>query len=332
MNIYDIAKEAGVSVSTVSRVLNDYKNLREDTRQKVQAVLDKYNYVPSPIARGLVHKSLHTIGLVAFDIRGTHYAPIAYAVEQEFSSLGYSCILCSTGAELSAQGKYIEVMAKNHLDGLIFIGSTFQSDYVKKCIKKHLSNIPVVMANAFLDEPNVYGVLCDDEKGILDGVELLYKKGHRQIAFVNSGINDSSHRKENGYLSGVHKYDPEPIKLHVENTIQGGKEAARAIIKSYPQVTATIFGLDTTAVGGVREFQNMQLKIPEEMEVIGYDNSSYCEICFPSLTSVDTQLEPTGILVARLLHDAICNKKTVHKIVLSPHIVERETTGKADNK
>ena len=109
MNIYDIAKEAGVSISTVSRVLNNKSNVKEDTRRKVEAVLEKHDYRPSAIARGLVSSSMRTVAVLTVDIRVPHYARTAYTIEREFSRRGYEVMLCNTGGELEEAAKYLRV-------------------------------------------------------------------------------------------------------------------------------------------------------------------------------------------------------------------------------
>lgn len=112
MNIYDIAKEAGVSISTVSRVLNKKSNVREDTKQRVEAVLEKHSYRPSAIARGLVSSSMRTVAVLTVDIRVPHYARTAYTIEREFSRRGYEVMLCNTGGELEETAKYLRVVTE----------------------------------------------------------------------------------------------------------------------------------------------------------------------------------------------------------------------------
>ena len=112
LNIYDIAKEAGVSISTVSRVLNKKSNVREDTKQRVEAVLEKHSYRPSAIARGLVSSSMRTVAVLTVDIRVPHYARTAYTIEREFSRRGYEVMLCNTGGELEETAKYLRVVTE----------------------------------------------------------------------------------------------------------------------------------------------------------------------------------------------------------------------------
>ncbi|NJL24787.1 MAG: LacI family transcriptional regulator, partial [Calothrix sp. SM1_5_4] len=126
MNIYTLARLANVSISTISRVLNNYPHVAEDKRLRVQAILDKYNYVPNAAARNLVIKNTKTIGIVITDIRHAHYANIAFTIEQAMNEVGYIVILCNTGESTSEQTEYLKVLTKKQVDGIIIVGSVFQ--------------------------------------------------------------------------------------------------------------------------------------------------------------------------------------------------------------
>ena len=117
MNIYDIAKEAGVSISTVSRVMNHKGNVNPETRKKVEEILEKNNYTPSAIARGMVSKSMKTVSVLTVDIRVPHYARTAYTIEREFSRRGYEVSLCNTGGELEETIKYLRTAREKKTAG-----------------------------------------------------------------------------------------------------------------------------------------------------------------------------------------------------------------------
>ena len=123
MNIYDIAREAGVSITTVSRVLNGKDNVSPATRQKVEAVLALHSYVPSAIARGLVAKSMKTVAVLTVDVRVPHYARTAYAIEHECSRRGYNVLMCNTGEAKEAGMHYLEAVIEKQVDGVILVGS-----------------------------------------------------------------------------------------------------------------------------------------------------------------------------------------------------------------
>ena len=127
MNIYDIAREAGVSIATVSRVLNHKDTVRADTRAKVEKVLKRCSYAPSAIAQGMVSKSLHTVAVLTVDIRDSHYARTAYTIEREFGRRGYEVILCNTGGDRAETLRTLQAVAQKQVDGLILVGSIFNT-------------------------------------------------------------------------------------------------------------------------------------------------------------------------------------------------------------
>ena len=129
MNIYDIAREAGVSIATVSRVLNHKDIVRADTRAKVEKVLKRCNYAPSAIAQGMVSKSLHTVAVLTVDIRDSHYARTAYTIEREFGRRGYEVILCNTGGDRVETLRTLQAVAQKQVDGLILLGAYLYGEY-----------------------------------------------------------------------------------------------------------------------------------------------------------------------------------------------------------
>lgn len=178
MNIYDIAKEAGVSISTVSRVMNKKENVNPATRKKVEEILEKNNYTPSAIARGMVSKTMKTVAILTVDIRVPHYSRTAYTIEREFSRRGYEVLLCNTGGELSETVKYLRTVQEKKVDGIVLVGSVFNTLCKKEEIGKLLKNTPVVLADGKLELPN-YGI--HNGKGYVIETERSIQGGMRAV-------------------------------------------------------------------------------------------------------------------------------------------------------
>ncbi len=178
MNIYDIAKEAGVSISTVSRVMNKKENVNPATRKKVEEILEKNNYTPSAIARGMVSKTMKTVAILTVDIRVPHYSRTAYTIEREFSRRGYEVLLCNTGGELSETVKYLRTVQEKKVDGIVLVGSVFNTLCKKEEIGKLLKNTPVVLANGKLELPS-YGI--HNGKGYVIETERSIEGGMRAV-------------------------------------------------------------------------------------------------------------------------------------------------------
>ena len=327
MNIYDIAKEAGVSISTVSRVINNRSRVSKETTKKIKEIMERHNYTPNPVARGLVSKSIRNIGIVAVDIRGTHYAEIAYSALSTFNGMGYSCILCNAGQDSKEEEEHILMMLENVIDGIIFIGSTFQSNLIKNIIKKQIPELPVVMVNGFFDLPNVYGIQCDDEVGIVDSMKYILRNGKKKCALIRENNKTvSSEKKEKGYKKISKKYNIEPIIYTALNSVKGGYDITLELLKNESDIEAIIYTTDIIASGGIKALAYLNKNIPEEIEVIGYNNTLLCDILTPTLTSVENQSEQIGTGAARILHDVIEKRKVAKNTIILPELVLREST------
>ena len=203
MNIYDIAAEAGVSIASVSRVLNNNGRVGQETRKKIEEVLKKYDYRPSAAARGLVTKSMRTIGILTVDLRVSHYANTIYILEQAMRHMGYNVIVCNTGGRMEENLYYLRMLTNRQVDGLVLIGSVFGELASSPECMNHLQHLPVVIANGTLPLENVYSVLVDDPLGTQISTQHLLKKGHSNILYVQDLNTRSAYRKAEGFCSAM---------------------------------------------------------------------------------------------------------------------------------
>lgn len=328
--IYDIAKEADVSISTVSRVINGKGHLvKEATRLKVEKILEKNNYMPNLAARGLASKTMNTIGVLTVDIRDDHHAHSAYTIEHEFSKLGYTCALYNTGDFEETKEHYIRMLAERHVDGAILIGSVFQDQAIEQCLERYMPKVPFVILNGYLRQPNVCGIVCDDVAGIEMAIKNLAQRGHKKIAYVQDLDTISSKKKVTGYHNGMDKLGIEKEKrmvVHAENSFEGGYNAALDVIKADGNISAIVFGEDITAVGGMKALKAQGYSIPDDIEVIGFNNSIYSRICTPTLSSVDNKLALMAKKATQTLYDMINGENISTQILVMPELINREST------
>lgn len=328
MNIYDIAKEAGVSISTVSRVLNNKGNVNPATREKVEEVLERNHYTPSAIARGMVSKSMRTVAVLTVDIRVPHYARTAYTIERELSHRGYEVTLCNTGGEAEETEKYLRTMLEKKVDGIVLVGSVFNTICQKPEIRKMLCNVPVVLANGKLEMPNSYSVLVDDRYGIALAVNALIEKGYRDIYYVKDMDTVSARLKWDGFVSTLeHAGIAEAKKnvLHTTSDLEGGMRAVRELIQSGRKFSALVCGEDITAAGAVKALLQEGYRVPEDVAVTGYNNSEYARICEPTLTTVDNKPELVAMFSVQLLTSLIEKTDAYSSCTIQPELVEGKT-------
>ncbi len=330
MTIYDIAREAGVAASTVSRVINNKPGIRKETRERVKQLLEKYDYTPDAAARGLVMQSTKMIGILIVDIRVTHHVNSAFVIERELAKKGYCCITMGTGPTDEMKEEYMRILQHRRVEGVILMGSMYMTEKIKKNIQKHLSNVPVVMVNGYLDLPNVSGVLVDEDTGIYKCVNYLWGKGKEKIAFVLDAISPSNGKKVQGYRDGMmdNGCREEEILIYKckESSLKGGYNATLEVLKEHPDTQGIIYSVDLVAVGGIRAAFDLGYDVPGKLGIIGVDNSIYGEICMPKLTTLNNKLEELSEAAASILYARLLGEKHSKKVMLYSEIIEREST------
>ena len=325
MNIYDIAKEAGVSITTVSRVLNGKRNVNAETRRRVEAVLAKHQYVPSAIAQGLVSRSMRTVAVLTVDVRIPNYARAAYVIENECAHRGYNVMMCNTGIVHSDIMRYWEILSRRQVDGIIMLGSIYSELIDSPSFSGLTQQTPCVLANGQL--PGCYSVVCDDFAGITAAVEHLIDKGHTHIAYFQDADTDSARRKVNGYQSTLRRRGLEPYLFQGESSLEGGMDAARRFLEDRRGCTAVVCGEDITAAGMVKQLLQSGLRVPEDIAITGYNASLYARICEPTLTTVDNRPEMIGLMSSQLL-SSLMNGQTERcaSITVQPALVVGRST------
>lgn len=335
MNIYDIAKEAGVSISTVSRVINNTGKVSATTRKRVEDVLALHQYTPSAIARGMTGKSLRTVAILTVDIRVPHYARTAYTIEREFSRKGYDVTLCNTGGELRETARYLRAVLEKQVDGIVLVGSIFNELGKNPEIASLLKTVPVVLANGKLSLPNSYSVLVDDRYGVGLAVQHLFQQGHREMYYIKDMDTDSAKAKCEGFLAAIDACGiPRGRKRVVETeaSIDGGIKAVQKLIQNGAAFSAIICGEDITAVGVMKGLVRAGIRVPEDVSVTGFNNSAYAQICEPRLTTIDNKPELVAMLCVQLLSSLIEKTDVYSSGIIQPELVLGETTCEYNRK
>ena len=336
MTIYDIAQKAGVSASTVSRVINNKPGIKESTRKRVQKLLDESGYTPDVMARGLVMQASHFIGILIEDIRVSHHTDSAYVIEQEMTAHGYTCITFSTGNDPLQKAKYIEILEQRRVQGVILIGSMFATEPVKEAVQRHLSNIPVVIVNGVLDLPNVYNILIDEEHGTEECVEYLASQGRRKLAYIMDVPTPSNQMKLKGFRSGISRcnlsftedqiIDAPGCNPNPTDSLARGRAAGAIVLERCPDTDAILCATDMLAIGCLQILCERGVKIPDQIAIMGVDNSLYGQICTPTLSTLDNKLTELSLNAARILLDAFDGRSSSHKIMLFTDIILRQST------
>ena len=334
MTIYDISKKAGVSIATVSRVLNGSENVRPSTRKKVMDVIEKYDYTPNAFARGMGLGSLHTIGILCADSSDIFLARAIYFLEQELQANGYESLLCCTGYNLDARKNYVNLILSKKVDSLILVGSNFigTKEEENQYIKDGSTQVPIMLLNASFDYPNVYSTLCDDFSTMFDATSAMLNSGISDILYLYNSNSYSGKKKLGGFKAAMEAknipnyedlisfydgniYHINEVVAHLEKLAQSGK-VFHGVIASE----------DLLAVAAVKYAQKVGLRIPEDLSIIGYNNSILTNCCTPALTSIDNKLEIQTQQLVQTLLGVLEGREMPKKSLFSGRLVERGTT------
>lgn len=329
VDIYDVAREADVSIATVSRVLNNNPVVAPKTREKVLAALNKLNYQPSEVARGLVTKKMQTVGILTVDIRAQQYATTAYTIERILASMGFNTILCNTFNGPEDNIKYVRMLLDKNVSGIICIGSVFDRTFNETNILSECRNIPMVLTNYQVDAPNVCSVLIGEQTGIQLAVDHLISRGHKNILFVKDMDSVSSNKKAAAFRAYLKSAGLPVGKSSVYTTtrsLDGGVAAVDEILKTQTEFSAIIFNDDITAIGGMKRLQKLGYSIPSDVAIIGYNNSVYSECCTPTLTTIDIKSETIGSLAVTMLRELMSEKQNGKAVMVIPELVIRESS------
>lgn len=328
ITIYDIARMADVSASTVSRVINNNPNVAKKTRSKILKLLETYNYVPNEAARGLVKQSSHMVGILITDIRTTQHTNGIYYLQRELADEDYTCLIYNTGRNEEEWKKYVQALSQRKVDAAVLMGSIYQTETMRALIETYLPTTPVVLCNGFLEGPNIYGILADEFKGVSDCVRLLSGKKRLHPAFISNQLTPSNSEKLNGYKDGMRKYYPGEASV-VSVTGNESIEIYRAtekLMQEHPETDCIIYADDTLALAGLRALADMGKNVPGDIAVIGTNNSQYAELSIPTLTSLDNLLYDISSNAARNILAILSGRKASKKMVICAEIVERQST------
>ncbi len=334
MTIYDISEKAGVSIATVSRVLNGSNNVSEKTKKKVLDVINQYEYTPNAFARGLGLNTMKTIGIMCADSSDLYLAKAIYYIEQKLRANGYDSILCCTGYDLETKMKSMNLLITKKVDGIILVGSNFI--YEKESDNKYICDaalqVPVMLLNAAMDAPNVYSVVSDDFTSMYDATMHMINTGFKDILYYYNSTSYSGKKKLSGYRAAMEEKD----LLKSGNQIQFYTDSREDIpamtdhLKRLHQKGIPFNGVicadDTLALASVKYAKEMQLKVPEEFSIIGYNNSMLVNGCDPELTSIDNKLETLCQHLITTLMGVLGGNEMPKKTVFSGELVKRGTT------
>lgn len=328
VTIYDVAREAGVSMATVSRVVNNNPNVKPQTRKKVFEAIERLGYRPNAVARGLASKKTTTVGVVIPDISNSIYAEVARGIEDIANMYHYNIILCNADKKKEKEIRVINTLLEKQVDGLLFMGGAVTEEHIQAF---QTSSVPIVLCATTDDKETIPSVDIDHEAAAFDAVNQLIQGGHRRIAMIAGPLTDPS----NGYARYQgYKRAMEQAGLEVSDELvrignyryESGLEAMKYFLDLPERPTAVFAATDEMGIGAIHTIQDSGLRVPEDLSVISIDNSRMASMVRPQLTAVAQPMYDIGAVSMRLL-TKLMNKESVDltKVVLPHEVVVRKS-------
>jgi LacI family transcriptional regulator len=331
ITLNDIADKAGVSVSTVSRVLNrksQKHRISPETAKLVLKAAQELNYRPNQLARGLRLKRTLTIGLVVPDISNPFFAHVTRMIQKNAYALGYSMIVCNTDEDIDAEIEQIDLLRGKGVDGYIIMPVGVENDHIVELIN---SDKPLVLLDRCFSELETNSVVVDNYSGSYQATEYLVEQGHTRIAIIQGLINTSTNSERvNGYKEALKECGiPVDSKLIVGNDFRKDNGYIETkLLLSTPDPPSAIFTMsDLITLGALEAIEESNFTIPEDLSIISYDDIDFAPFLKAPLTVVRQPKESMGKVAVKLLIEDIKSKSknTKQKIVLKPELVIRNS-------
>lgn len=326
VTIKDIGREAGVSIASVSKVLNgNYANVSAETRDKILAVAKRLQYRPNRLARGLVSNRTHMVGLIVPDIASPYFAQLAKEIERRAYAGGYKLLLCNTDNDKIKVGGYVDMLLEYNADGVI-VAETALGGAIDRLLG---AGFPIVSINSGLG-PEVHSVYVDNIEGTFLATSHLIERGHTDIAFIGSDNEPgkANHRLD-GYMKamGEHGLAVDYGRIKLGNyQLETGHFYAQQLLERSRRFTAIVCGNDLIAFGALNALKDNGVRVPDDVSLVGFDDVYLTTIADPKLTSVrqpvpEISRHAVDVLV-KLMNGEPVDEKTVTVV---PSLVERHS-------
>ncbi|HEX2954324.1 MAG TPA: LacI family DNA-binding transcriptional regulator [Bacillota bacterium] len=325
--INDVAKAAGVSVATISRVLNQSERVKPETRERILRIIEELKYAPDASAKALRSRKTNQIGVVLPDISVMFYMELLKGIENTAMGSDYNLIICDAQNQAKREQEYMKLLTEKRLDGLILINSLMEDKEIAGLAER---GFPVVSIGREILNSNISSILVSNWSGACQAVEHLIGHGHTRIAYLRG---DKSRDDEERFAAYRHvlnqhgiAYDPQLVERGFF-TEDGGAKAFHKLVNR-TQFTAVFAGNDEMAVGVFGKARELGIEVPREMAVVGFDNIRLARHIVPGLTTADMPKQQLGSSAARKLIEILNHGDIEYeKTILRSELVIRQSCG-----
>ena len=331
VSLKDLARELGVSISTVSRALRDHPNISEEIKNKVKRLASEWNFSPNPLAMGLLHQNTRTIGVIVPDLVTHFFSSVISGVEAYASVKGYYIIITSSYESYQKEKECIKNLMNSRVEGLI-VCLSYQTRDHSHFEELHKKGIPIVFFDRVCMTDKVPVVVADNRVAAWKITEHFIQSGYKRIAHIAGPpfLNISSERS-GGYMQALQDHNV-PFKkeylVHCEMNPVAATEATRQLL-ALAEPPDAIFGInDTVAFAAMKEIKRQGYKIPEDIAIIGFTDEYHATIVDPPLTSIQHPTFEMGQMAAKLFFNLLEGKTSPQHVELKTDLVIRESSVK----
>ena len=328
VTIIDVAEKANVSITTVSRVLNDSTHkVNKNTKEKVLVAVKELDYRPNALAQSLSRKRSMTIGVVIPDISNPYYSEVVRGIQDKADKEGYSVLIQNTDRKIEKITQSIYVFREKHTDGVIFAGGAVLSKDMISSLK-NLASRSVAIGRFEVDIPSVR---VDNQNAIFKAVSHLIELGHREIAYINGPVESSTVMQDRleGFKKALPHFNctirPEFIRTG-SITIEGGYNQVQDLVRKNPRPRAVILANDQMAFGAAKAISEANLKIPEDIALIGFDNIPLSSYFDPPITSIEIPRHKLGYAAMETLIKLIAGEEIEKVQWFDVELIKRQST------
>lgn len=327
--IKDVAALAGVSISTVSRVMNNPETVVQEKREKVLAAIEELNYHPNALARGLIYKRTNTYGVLITDVSNMYSAEVLKGMEEAANKRGMNVIICNTDLDKGKMAAYLNVLKEKQVDGILYTSEpVFEDDY--RLLQS--LNVPVVLVST---ESTIYplaSVKINDVQAGFDATRYLIEHGHCKIGMVSGPATDviAGEPRYSGYVKALAESNIEInhdlFVEHGDYRFHGGYEAMKRLLNKNKDITAVFVASDEMALGAISYMREVGIKVPEEISVIGFDNTKVSYMSIPKLTTVAQPMFDIGYTAVEKLEQLISHGSVEELRTYLPHEIKERAS------
>ncbi|TDL31744.1 LacI family transcriptional regulator [Jeotgalibacillus sp. S-D1] len=322
--IKDVAKLAGVAISTVSYALNDSEKISKATRKKVMEAARELNYQKNGFASDLKRTKTNTIALILSDLAGPYYSELTTGVQEVSMANGYDLIACSSQG--GPQSTAVKFLREKRVDGAIILAHNISDEDIVESARK---GFPIIILDRHLENEHVVQVEVDNFHGGYVATEYLIQQGMKEIAFISGPPKShDADMRYNGYMMALKEHKL-PIhskwRMHGDFTREGGYRATKMLIAQGSLPDAVFFANDEMAIGGMQVFKENKIKIPKDISVIGYDDIQLSEFMSPPLTTIRQPKYEAGALAMHLILQQLSGTEVNPYYKLSTELVVRKS-------